>query len=91
MEEDQVEINGTRVDSEDLMLLNDYIDLLLDPTLPIEQFDANNYVPVLLRLFCFKVRCFILFCHWERAWPGHYANEENIFVPSFTFHLLDSG
>ena len=47
MEKDQVEINGTRVDSEDLMLLNDYIDLLLDPTLPTEQFDTDNYIPAL--------------------------------------------
>ena len=38
---------GLSVDSEDLILLNDYIDLLLDPTLPIEQFEANNCIPVL--------------------------------------------
>ena len=37
---------GLSVDSEDLILLNDYIDLLLDPTLPTEQFDTHNYIPV---------------------------------------------
>ena len=42
MDEVPVEINEAIVDSEDLMLLNDYIDLLLDPTLPTEQFDLNN-------------------------------------------------
>ena len=47
MDEVQVEIDEASVDSEDLILLNDYIDLLLDPTLPIEQFEANNCIPVL--------------------------------------------
>ena len=47
MDEVQVEIDEASVDSEDLILLNDYIDLLLDPTLPIEQFETNNYIPVL--------------------------------------------
>ena len=48
MDEVQVEIKEAIVDSEDLILLNDYIDLLLDPTLPTEQFDTNNYnyIPV---------------------------------------------
>jgi hypothetical protein len=47
MDEVQVEMNEARVDSEDLVLLKDYIDLLLDPTLPTEQFDVSNYIPVL--------------------------------------------
>ena len=42
MDEVQVEIKEAIVDSEDLILLNDYIDLLLDPTLPTEQFDLDN-------------------------------------------------
>ena len=42
MDEVQVEIDEASVDSEDLILLNDFIDLLLDPTLPTEQFDPNN-------------------------------------------------
>ena len=46
MDEVQVEIKEAIVDSEDLMLLNDYIDLLLDPTLPIEQFYINSCIPV---------------------------------------------
>jgi hypothetical protein len=47
MDEVQVAINETRIDSEDLILLNYCIDLLLDPTLPTEQFDINNYIPAL--------------------------------------------
>ena len=47
MDEVQVEIKEAIVDSEDLILLNDYIDLLLDPTLPTEQFDINNCIPAL--------------------------------------------
>ena len=47
MDEVQVETDEASVDSGDLILLNDYIDLLLDPALPIEQFDTNNYIPVL--------------------------------------------
>ena len=43
MEEVQVELK----EAEDLILLNDYIDFLLDPTLPTEQFETNNYKPVL--------------------------------------------
>ena len=45
MDEVQVEINEARVDSEDLVLLNDYLDLLLNTALPTEQFDINNYLP----------------------------------------------
>ena len=44
MDEVQVAINEKRIDSEDLILLNYCIDLLLDPTLPTEQFDINNYL-----------------------------------------------
>ena len=47
MDEVQVEIKEAIVDSEDLILLNDYIDLLLDPTLPIEQFYINSCIPAL--------------------------------------------
>ena len=42
----QAETNEASVDSQDLILLNDYIDLLLDPTLPIEQFYINSCIPV---------------------------------------------
>ena len=55
MDEVQAEIKEAIVDSEDLILLNDYIDLLLDPTLPIEQFYINSCIPSLPEKdFCIK-------------------------------------
>ena len=41
-------MDEVQVDSDDLVLLNDYIDLLLDPTLPTEQFYINNCIPTSL-------------------------------------------